>query len=144
MAHWHRLGERSEEQRRAPTPDADPLLPAEALLVHFDESELRPAQPSFVQAGVATRLAELDGRIEGIPAVLSFARPNPGLAPDWPQPLSEQGLSEAPEALRAAWLAGLPLEEGRRPRRVGRPPERTGLRRGRASPAERGRPPSPG
>ena len=139
MAHWHRLGERSEEQRRAPTPDADPLLPAEALLVHFDESELRPAQPSFVQAGVATRLAELDGRIEGIPAVLSFARPNPGLAPDWPQPLSEQGLSEAPEALRAAWLAGLPLEEGGAAAPgAGRPPERAEPPpRARASPEER-------
>ena len=141
MAHWHRLGERAEEQRRAPSPDADPLLPAEALLVHFDDSELSPAQPSFVQAGVATRLAELDGRIEGIPAVLSFARPNPGLAdaPDWPQPLSEQGLSEAPEALRAAWLAGLPLEgaqaaapaAGRGPERAEPPP------RARASPEER-------
>ena len=125
-AHWHRLGERSEEQRRAPSPDADPLLPAEALLVHFDDSELRPAAVSFVQAGVATRLAELDGRMEGIPAVLSFARPNPGLAaaPDWPPPLSEPGLSEAPEALRAAWLAGLPLEQEAAPA-AGRAPERT-------------------
>ena len=147
MAHWHRLGERSEEQRRAPSPDADPLLPAEALLVQFDDAELRPAAVSFVQAGVATRLAELDGRMEGIPAVLSFARPNPGLAaaPDWPPSLEEQGLSEAPEALRAAWLAGLPLEQeeaalaapaaGRAPERA-EPPQPAQAPDVRGAPAE--------